>query len=57
MGRRPPLRDEVRSRLATEDQPLCTSAEVLQELLHAYLPVDRDAELEAAFSWSRTWRW
>ncbi len=27
---------------------LCTSAEVLQELLHAYLPVQRMATLEAA---------
>jgi predicted nucleic acid-binding protein len=29
-------------------QSLCTSAEVLQELLHAYLPVDRLATLDAA---------
>ena len=28
--------------------PLCTSAEVLQELLHAYLPVQRSQTLDAA---------
>lgn len=28
--------------------PLCTSAEVLQELLHAYLPVSRSQTLDAA---------
>ncbi len=30
--------------------PLCTSAEVLQELAHAYLPVGRLATLDAAMS-------
>lgn len=30
--------------------PLCTSAEVLQELLHAYLPVRREDELEDALA-------
>ena len=30
--------------------PLCTSAEVLQELLHAYLPVGRTDELEDALA-------
>lgn len=29
---------------------LCTSAEVLQELMHAYLPVRRMEQLDAAFS-------
>ena len=29
---------------------LCTSAEVLQELMHAYLPVGRMEQLDAAFS-------
>jgi predicted nucleic acid-binding protein len=31
-------------------RPLATSAEVLQELLHAYLPVGRTAALDAAFT-------
>ncbi len=30
--------------------PLCTSAEVLQELSHAYLPTGRQATLDAAMS-------
>ena len=30
--------------------PLATSAEVLQEILHAYMPVDRFAELDDAIS-------
>ena len=30
--------------------PLCTSAEVLQELLHAYTAAERISTLEAAFS-------
>lgn len=30
--------------------PLCTSAEVLQELLHAYLPVRRSQTLDAALA-------
>jgi predicted nucleic acid-binding protein len=54
VGRRHPLReparafveDSARGRLA----PLCTSAEVLQELLHAYLPVGRIETLDAAFA-------
>ncbi len=33
---------------AREKFPLATSAEVLQELLHAYLPVDRTDTLDAA---------
>lgn len=33
---------------------LVTSAEVLQELLHAYLPVSRMATLEAALTLART---
>lgn len=49
VGRPHPLRDEVRERLATNSSPLLASAEVLQELLHAYLPVKRYAELDAAF--------
>jgi len=31
-------------------EPLCSSAEVLQELLHAYLPAGRMQTLEAAFT-------
>ncbi len=32
------------------NEPLCTSAEVLQELLHAYLPSSRLQTLDAALS-------
>jgi hypothetical protein len=35
-------------------EPLCTSAEVLQELLHAYLPVGRFATLDAALTLARS---
>lgn len=52
VGRPHPLRNEARTffeeTLATRE-PLATSAEVLQELLHAYLPVERHATLEAAW--------
>jgi predicted nucleic acid-binding protein len=51
VGRRHPRRDEARAffREATAGPlELVTSAEVLQELLHAYLPVDRVATLDAA---------
>jgi len=34
-------------------EQLVTSAGVLQELLHAYLPVSRLATLDAALSWPR----
>jgi len=37
-----------------QDTPLCTSAEVLQELLHAYLPVRRGEALEAAMTLVRS---
>ncbi len=46
-----PLRDEARTFLeqaVAESAPLCTSAEVLQELMHLYLPVDRIGTLDAA---------
>ena len=46
-----PLRAEARTFLehaVAESTPLCTSAEVLQELMHIYLPVDRIATLDAA---------
>jgi uncharacterized protein len=52
VGRPHPLRDEARGRLraaVAEAIPLATSAEVLQELLHIYVPVDRLETLDAAF--------
>ena len=53
VGRRHPLREEARrffeERLESGD-PLVTSAEVFQELLHVYLPVQRLATLDAALA-------
>ncbi len=51
VGRDHPLREPARSFFAaatTDQQPLATSSEVLQELAHAYLPVERTAALAAA---------
>jgi uncharacterized protein len=49
VGRPHPHRDEVRARLRSlPPGTLATSAEVLQGLLHAYLPVGRLADLDAA---------
>jgi uncharacterized protein len=49
VGRPHPLRAVVRDRLRSlPPGTLATSAEVLQELLHAYLPVGRLADLDAA---------
>lgn len=51
VGREHPLREPAREvlRVKVHDRvPLCTSAEVLQELLHAYLPVGRLETLDAA---------
>jgi uncharacterized protein len=49
VGRPHPHREEVRERLRSlPPGRLATSAEVLQELLHAYLPVGRLADLDAA---------
>lgn len=52
VGRPHPLRQDARTFFEQAQQPgaarLCTSAEVLQELLHAYLPVGRMATLDAA---------
>lgn len=48
VGRRHPLREEVRTRLASRPDALVTSAETMLELLHAYLPVRREVELDAA---------
>lgn len=53
VGREHPLRDEARGffrRTLERDEALVTSAEVLQELLHAYLPVGRLAQLDAALA-------
>ncbi len=51
VGREHPLREPARAFFATattEQQPLATSSEVLQELAHAYLPVERTEALAAA---------
>lgn len=51
VGREHPLQDDARSFFrgaATRGAALVTSAEVLQELLHAYLPVERTATLDRA---------
>ena len=51
VGRDHPLRRPARRFFAaatTAQQPLATSSEVLQELVHAYLPVERTQALAAA---------
>jgi predicted nucleic acid-binding protein len=51
VGRPHPLREPAREALREAVRgslPLATSAEVLQEMLHAYLPVGRLATLDAA---------
>ena len=53
VGRAHPLREPARRIFrdaANEASRLVTSAEVLQELLHAYLPVGRLATLDAALA-------
>ena len=53
VGRPHPLRDEARAffeESLQSSRPLATSAEVLQELLHVYLPVGRIATLDAALT-------
>ena len=53
VGRHHPLRAEARSFFAdalVRQMPLVTSAEVLQELVHAYFPVGRQATLERAMA-------
>ena len=53
VGRPHPLRHEARAFFRAALQrgtPLATSAEVLQELLHAYLPVSRIETLDAALA-------
>jgi predicted nucleic acid-binding protein len=52
VGRGHPLREMARrffeESMEAPNEPLCTSAEVLQELLHAYIPVGRMETLDAA---------
>lgn len=53
VGRAHPLRDEARALLREHlerNSILATSAEVLQELLHVYLPVGRLQTLDAALA-------
>ena len=53
VGRPHPLRDRARKFFVEVNRnrtPLCTSAEVLQELVHAYLPVARIEALDAAMA-------
>ena len=51
VGRPHPLREPAREFFAESarvGRALCTSAEVLQELMHAYLPVQRESTLDSA---------
>ena len=53
VGRPHPLRDPARQFFAESARhrtALCTSAEVLQELVHAYLPVQRESTLDSAMA-------
>ena len=53
VGRSHPLREAARSFFEGSNRrgaQLCTSAEVLQELLHAYLPVARLGTFDSAIS-------
>ncbi|NTU47754.1 MAG: type II toxin-antitoxin system VapC family toxin, partial [Syntrophobacteraceae bacterium] len=53
VGRPHPLRAEAQEFFISsraQGKKLVTSAEVLQELLHAYLPVARTATLDAALT-------
>jgi len=53
VGRPHPLREQARALLAKHMEghtPLVTSAEVLQELMHVYLPVGRIETLDAALA-------
>lgn len=53
VGRPHPLRESAREffvQAVRSQTRLCTSAEVLQEMLHAYLPVGRLETLDAAMS-------
>lgn len=53
VGRPHPLRDPAREFFVEANRngtPLCTSAEVLQELVHAYLPAGRFQTFDAAMA-------
>ncbi len=53
VGREHPLKAEARATFAEaleEGAVLATSAEVLQEMLHAYVPVGRTRTLDAAYA-------
>ena len=53
VGREHPLREEAREFFLSaleSDETLVSSAEVLQELLHAYIPVGREGTLGAALA-------
>ena len=53
VGRSHPLRDPARDFFVEANRngtPLCTSAEVLQELVHAYLPAARIETLDSAMA-------
>ena len=53
VGKPHPLRGAAREFFVQSNRnrtPLCTSTEVLQELMHAYLPVARLGTLDAAMS-------
>ncbi len=53
VGRPHPLRNPAQEFFVQANRnstPLCTSAEVLQELVHAYLPVARIETLDAAMA-------
>lgn len=55
VGQPHPLREPAREILleSTASGGLCTSSEVLQELLHVYLPMGRDADLQRAWTLAR----
>ena len=53
VGRPHPLREPAReffADAARRRRALCTSAEVLQERVHAYLPVQRESTLDSAMA-------
>lgn len=59
VGRPHPLRDPARDFFVEANRngtPLCTSAEVLQELVHAYLPAARIKTLDSAMALIRRFR-
>ena len=56
VGRTHPLRQEAREffqRTLETGEPLVTSVEVLQEMMHAYLPVGRLQTLDSALALAR----